>query len=91
VTWHKWKSGYPEVVNDTLDVGMAHAAARDRNSDVMLTQFGWLVREWLESVGAAVLEPGSPWANGYIESFKGKLRDEFLNREIFYTLQEAKN
>jgi hypothetical protein len=34
--------------------------------------------------------PGSPWENGYIESFNGKLRDELLDREIFYTLHEAK-
>jgi len=36
------------------------------------------------------IEPGSPWENGYIESFNGKLRDELLNRETFYTLIEAK-
>ena len=36
------------------------------------------------------IEPGSPWENGYNESFNGKLRDELLNREIFYTLWEAK-
>ena len=36
------------------------------------------------------IEPGSPWENGYKESFNGKLRDELLNGEIFYTLQEAK-
>ena len=36
------------------------------------------------------IEPGSPWENGYIESFNGKLRDELLNREIFETLLEAK-
>jgi len=36
------------------------------------------------------IEPGSPWENGYIESFNGKLRDQFLDGEIFYTLQEAK-
>ena len=36
------------------------------------------------------IEPGSPWENGYIESFNGKLRDELLNREIFTTLTEAK-
>ena len=35
------------------------------------------------------IEPGSPWENGYVESFNGKLRDELLNREIFYTLREA--
>lgn len=36
------------------------------------------------------IEPGSPWENGYCESFNGKLRDEFLAREIFYDLREAK-
>ena len=36
------------------------------------------------------IEPGSPWENGYVESFNGKLRDELLNGEIFYTLKEAK-
>ncbi len=35
------------------------------------------------------IEPGSPWENGYVESFNGKLRDELLDREIFYTLTEA--
>ena len=50
------------------------------------------VREWLERVGVKTLfiEPGSPWENGYNESFNGKLRDELLNTEIFYTLKEAK-
>lgn len=50
------------------------------------------VREWLKRVGVKTLfiEPGSPWENGYIESFNGKLRDELLNGEIFDTLLEAK-
>jgi putative transposase len=50
------------------------------------------VRRWLArlSVGTLFIEPGSPWENGYIESFNGKLRDELLSREIFMTLQEAK-
>ncbi len=49
------------------------------------------VRRWLGRVGATTLfiEPGSPWENGYNESFNGKLRDEFLNGEIFYTLKEV--
>jgi transposase InsO family protein len=49
------------------------------------------VREWLTRVGVrtAYIEPGSPWENGYVESFNGKLRDELLNREIFDTLFEA--
>ena len=49
------------------------------------------VREWLSaaSVRTLFIEPGSPWENGYNESFNGKLRDELLNGEIFYTLKEA--
>ena len=51
-----------------------------------------VLREWLHrlDVEALFIEPGSPWENGYIESFNGKLRDELLNGEIFYTLQEAR-
>ena len=50
------------------------------------------LREWLGRIGVKTLyiQPGSPWENGYNESFNGKLRDELLDREIFYTLQEAK-
>ena len=50
------------------------------------------VREWLGRTGVKTLfiEPGSPWENGYNESFNGKLRDQLLNGEIFYTLREAK-
>jgi transposase InsO family protein len=50
-----------------------------------------IVRAWLQRVDVQTLfiEPGSPWENGYVESFNGKLRDELLNREIFYTLTEA--
>ena len=50
------------------------------------------VREWLPRVGVKTLyiEPGSPWENGYNESFNGKLRDELLNGEIFYSMMEAK-
>ena len=50
------------------------------------------VREWLGRVGVKTLfiEPGSPWENGYCESFNGRLRDELLAREQFDTLLEAK-
>ena len=50
-----------------------------------------VVRGWLERVGVKTLfiQPGSPWENGYNESFNGKLRDELLNREIFYSLKEV--
>ena len=40
---------------------------------------------------ALYIEPGSPWENGYCESFNGKLRDECLNGEIFYSLKEAQS
>jgi putative transposase len=50
-----------------------------------------VVRDWLSRVGVKTLsiEPGSPWENGYNESFNGKLRDESLNGEIFSALKEA--
>jgi putative transposase len=50
-----------------------------------------MVRDWLRRLGVKTLfiEPGSPWENGYIESFNGKLRDELLNGEIFDTILEA--
>ena len=50
-----------------------------------------LIRLWLEALQVQTLfiEPGSPWENGDVESFNGKLRDELLGREMFYTLTEA--
>jgi len=49
------------------------------------------VRDWLEKlqVRPLYIEPGRSWENGYIESFNGKMRDELLNGEIFYSLKEA--
>ena len=49
------------------------------------------VQEWIAAVGAktAYIAPGSPWENGYIESFNARLRDELLDGEIFYSLKEA--
>lgn len=50
------------------------------------------IRNWLDFVGVKTLyiAPGSPWENGYVESFHGKARDEFLNTEIFRNVLEAK-
>ena len=49
------------------------------------------VQKWIKAVGAktAYIVPGSPWENGYCESFNARFRDELLNGEIFYTLKEA--
>lgn len=48
--------------------------------------YGWLAHMGVQTL---YIEPGNPWENGYNESFNGKLRDELLNGEIFYTLKEA--
>lgn len=49
------------------------------------------VQDWIKAVGAktAYIAPGSPWENGYVESFNARLRDELLDGEIFYSLREA--
>ena len=49
------------------------------------------VRNWIDAIGAktAYIEQGSPWENGYCESFNARFRDEQLNGEIFYSLKEA--
>jgi transposase InsO family protein len=50
------------------------------------------VRQWLKNKGVETLyvEPGCPWENSYAESFQGRFRDELLNRELFYSVKEAK-
>ena len=64
------------------------AFIRSDNGPEFVTQ---AVRDWIAAEGAstAYLEPGSPWENGYCESFNARLRDELLNGEIFYSLREA--
>lgn len=49
------------------------------------------LRQWLSDIGVITtyIEPGSPWENGYCESFNGRMRDEFLNGELFGNLEEA--
>jgi transposase InsO family protein len=82
---------------ETLGRGRRSAMGRKRHgAEQIIAKLGaeltaTAVREWLARVGVTSLfiEPGSPWENGYIESFNGKLRDELLYRELFYTLAEA--
>jgi transposase InsO family protein len=71
-----------------LERGAPDFIRSDNGSEFTAT----LVQEWLGELGVRTLyiEPGSPWENGYIESFNGKLRDELLNGEIFDTILEAK-
>ena len=67
--------------------GKPTALRMDNGSEMVAKK----LREWLDKLGTKTLyiAPGSPWENGYCESFNGKLRNELLNGEIFYTLREA--
>ena len=89
VTKRKLKSGdvLEALENLFIDRGMPDHIRSDNGSEFTAIA----VREWLEKmeVKPTYIEPGSPWENGYNESFNGKLRDELLDREIFTTLHEA--
>ena len=81
-----------ETVLETLsDLFLLHGPPEHLRSDNGAEFTATAVREWLErlEVQTLFIEPGSPWENGYNESFNGKLRDELLNAEIFFTLREA--
>ena len=81
-----------DVLHCLTDLFIMHGSPEHIRSDNGPEFTAKTVREWLVRAGVKTLfiEPGSPWENGYNESFNGKLRDELLNREIFYTLKEAK-
>lgn len=78
-----------DVLSDLFILRGVPAHIRSDNGPEFIAK---AVQAWITAVGAqtAYITPGSPWENGYIESFNARLRDEFLNGEIFYTLQEAK-
>ena len=80
------------VLETMADAMIVHGVPEHIRSDNGPEMTAKIVRSWLAGVGAKTLyiEPGSPWENGYCESFNGKLRDELLNGEIFYSLKEAK-
>ena len=80
------------VLETMADAMIAHGVPEHIRSDNGSEMTAKIVRGWLAGVGTQTLyiEPGSPWENGYCESFNGKLRDELLNGEIFYSLKEAK-
>lgn len=68
-----------------------HGSPEHIRSDKGLEFVADAVREWLGRLDEKTLciEPSLPWENGYCESFNGKLRDQCLNPEIFYSLREA--
>ena len=78
-----------DVLSDLFILRGIPTHVRSDNGPEFIAQ---ALRDWLAAVGSktAYIMPGSPWENGYCESFNSKLRDELLNGEIFYTLKEAK-
>jgi transposase InsO family protein len=80
-----------DVLDCLNELVLEHGVPEHIRSDNGAERTAIAVREWLSAakVRTLFIEPGSPWENGYNESFNGKLRDELLNGEIFYTLKEA--
>ncbi len=80
-----------DVIHTLTELFVLNGAPEHIRSDNGPEFTSKMVRGWLGRVGVKTLfiEPGSPWENGYNESFNGKLRDELLNREIFYSLKEV--
>ena len=85
------RMGSSEVIETLSDVMLWRGIPEHIRSDNGPEFVAQKLRQWLGNLGTGTLyiEPGSPWENGYCESFNGKLRDECLNGEIFYPLQEA--
>jgi len=80
-----------DVIETLADVMLLQGIPEHIRSDNGPEFVAKKLRKWLSDVGAKTLyiEPGSPWENGYCESFNGKLRDECLNGEVFYSVKEA--
>jgi transposase InsO family protein len=80
------------VIETFADAMLRHGTPANIRSDNGPEMTAKVVRDWLGKIGSKTLfiEPGSPWKHGYCESFNGKLRDELLNAEIFYSLKEAR-
>lgn len=80
-----------DVLNCLTELFVKHGVPEHIRSDNGSEFTAKIVRQWLHRLGVQTLfiEPGSPWENGYNESFNGKFRNELLNGEIFYTLKEA--
>jgi len=80
-----------DVVNALTDLFILRGVPAFIRSDNGPEFIAQIVRDWIAAVGTktAYIEPGSPWENGYCESFNARFRDELLNGEIFYTLKEA--
>lgn len=80
-----------DVMDVLTDLFITHGIPDHIRSDNGAEFTSKAIQAWLPKLGVKTLyiTPGSPWENGYNESFNGRLRDEFLNGEVFYTLKEA--
>ena len=80
-----------DVIDALADLFIAHGTPTHVRSDQGPEFIADAVKTWIAGVGSqtAYIEKASPWENGYVESFNGKLRDELLNGEVFNTLREA--
>jgi transposase InsO family protein len=78
-----------DVLSDLFILRGVPAYVRSDNGPEFVAK---AVQDWIKAVGAktAYITPGSPWENGFIESFNARLRDELLNGEIFYSLKEVR-
>ena len=87
----KRKLNSTDVMDVLTDLFILRGVPRYIRSDNGPECIAEAVRKWIAAVGAqtAYIEPGSPWENGYVESFNARLRDELLNGEVFYSLREA--
>ncbi len=86
----RWSSA--KVIGALADAMVAKGVPGHLRSDNGPEFVAHDLRKWLADTGAktAYIEPGSPWENGYCESFHSKMRDEFLNGEIFYSMKELR-
>jgi putative transposase len=86
----RWSSA--KVIEALADVMVTKGVPENLRSDNGPEFVARDLRKWLAGTGTktAYIEPGSPWENGYCESFNSKLRDEFLNGEIFYSMKEIR-
>lgn len=80
-----------DVIDVLADLFLTHGTPAHIRSDQGPEFIADAVKVWISGVGArtAYIEKASPWENGYVESFNGKLRDELLDGEVFNTLREA--
>ena len=88
----EWRLGARDVIDVLSDLFILRGVPGHIRSDNGPEFVAKAVQEWITAVGAktAYIAPGSPWENGFIESFNARLRDELLDGEIFYSLREAR-